>query len=252
VEKSLAVHRKVDVFLNTPFLESSDGNSNTGTIPLFAPSEAELGQKSYKQLQTIAKRTGACKANVKYEEMLTKLCLFYEARANQPWPACGAIVFRDIEFSYSPALPSALRLDRLDIGSGEKLGIVGPPGSGKSTFVNLLFRLGPLTSGSIFIDGVDISHLNLDVLRRSIGIVPQEPTLFRGTLFENLGNSSNSDEEVLTALQMFGFTVSKDALHIEISESLSMGQKQIIAAARALLRKPKVPLNINVGLFCIL
>jgi ABC-type multidrug transport system fused ATPase/permease subunit len=242
VERSLGEHRKVDRFVCTSYVEELAESGNC-TLPseVAAFTSHDLEQKPYKTLQALAKETVACKANLAKAEMVVRLSAYYASRVwTRKWPVSGAIRFSNTKFAYSPTAPVALQLDRLDIASGEKVGIVGPPGAGKSTFVNLLFRLGPLTGGSIWIDNVDISTLSLDFLRGSIAIVPQEPTIFRGTLLENLGGAAVTSKDALAVLGAFGFVASEESLHAQVSDSLSLGQKQIVAAGRALLRQPKV------------
>ncbi|KAJ2536595.1 Multidrug resistance-associated protein 1 [Coemansia sp. RSA 1935] len=103
------------------------------------------------------------------------------------WPTRGEIVFKDFSMQYREDLPFALRKINLEIRPGEKIGIVGRTGAGKSTLAKSLFRLNDLnTSGSITIDDIDIHTLNVTEQRPRLGIIPQESTLFSGSLRENL------------------------------------------------------------------
>jgi len=165
------------------------------------------------------------------------------------WPRHGAISFQEISFRYAPHTPLALRRFSADIHGGEKVGVVGPTGSGKSTLMNLLFRLGPLTGvppgsgGSVVIDGVDIASLKLDCLRGLLGVVPQDPVIFSGSLRDNMGGEAFNDAAVLTTLNACGLQklASPAALGRELLASdLSLGEMQLLTAARALVRHPKI------------
>jgi ABC-type multidrug transport system fused ATPase/permease subunit len=164
------------------------------------------------------------------------------------WPKDGAITFCDASFRYFPHGPFALQNATVEIKPGERVGIVGPTGAGKSTFVKLLLRLGPLSgsttrsAGSVRVDGIDIATLPLRALREAIGVVPQEPMIFEDTLKHNLGGDSENDADALQALAACGLNKLSVAglLHEPLSKDLSVGEKQLLAAARVLLRKPRV------------
>lgn len=169
--------------------------------------------------------------------------------APSTWPTCGAISFQDVSFRYAPHSPLALRGFCADIRGGEKVGVVGPTGSGKSTLMNLLFRLGPIagvapgSGGSVVIDGIDIASLRLDCLRSLIGIVPQDPVIFSGSLKANMGGDNTTDAAVLTTLTACGLQklTSSMALSKELLASdLSLGEMQLLTAARALVRHPRI------------
>ncbi|SPO20406.1 probable YOR1 - ABC transporter [Ustilago trichophora] len=104
----------------------------------------------------------------------------------ESWPEEGRISFKDVWLSYRPGLPSVLKGISFDVGSGEKVGIVGRTGAGKSSLLTALLRLVELSKGSIEIDGVDVGNIGLEDLRRKLAILPQEPLLFSGTLRSNL------------------------------------------------------------------
>jgi len=169
--------------------------------------------------------------------------------APRAWPVHGAVSFQEVSFRYAPHTPLALRCFSVDVHGGEKVGVIGPTGSGKSTLLNLLFRLGPLTGvapdsgGSVVIDGVDIASLRLECLRKALGVVPQEPVTFKGSLKANLGGRGITDAAALAALTACGLQklASATALRKELSASdLSVGEVQLLAAARALVRRPKI------------
>ena len=104
----------------------------------------------------------------------------------ESWPEEGRISFKDIWLSYRPGLPAVLKGISFEVGSGEKVGIVGRTGAGKSSLLTALLRLVELDKGSIEIDGVDVGNIGLEDLRRKLAILPQEPLLFSGTLRTNL------------------------------------------------------------------
>ncbi|KAF8460897.1 ABC multidrug transporter [Kalaharituber pfeilii] len=168
------------------------------------------------------------------------------------WPSAGAIEFRDVEMRYRPGLPLVLQGVNLDIKGGERIGIVGRTGAGKSSVMSALFRLVELENGSIWIDGVDIKTLGLHDLRSKLAIIPQDPTLFRGTVRSNLDPfDQHTDEELWAALRRSylvddhgpedsdgKITLSTPVL--DAGENFSLGQRQLMALARALVRNSRI------------
>lgn len=102
------------------------------------------------------------------------------------WPDNGVIKFNKVELAYRPGLPLVLREVDFTVRPGEKVGIVGRTGAGKSSLLQALFRTVELQGGSIEIDGVDISKMGLQTLRNNLALVPQDTTLFMGTIRDNL------------------------------------------------------------------
>ena len=92
-----------------------------------------------------------------------------------PWPSKGQVELKDVVLKYRPELPAVLKGLSMSVRPGEKIGIVGRTGAGKSSIMTTLYRLVELTAGSIFIDGVDISKVGLNDLRRGLAIIPQDP-----------------------------------------------------------------------------
>ena len=159
----------------------------------------------------------------------------------------GAIEFRHLNFRYGET--EVLRDISLNIPAGSSLAIVGPTGSGKSTLVNLLSRLFEAPHGALLIDGRPVRDYPLAVLRRNIGMVPQETFLFSDTIRENLsfGAPQASAEEMLEAaeaahirLEFEEFPQGFETMVGERGVTLSGGQKQRAAIARALLRRPAI------------
>lgn len=162
----------------------------------------------------------------------------------------GKLEFKDISFSYPDSTGDPVISNiNLKIQNGLTVGILGQTGSGKSTFVNLIPRLYDVTKGEILIDGVNIKDIELDYLRKEIGIVLQKAVLFSGTIKENIkwGNPDATDEEVIKAAknaQAYDFIMELpdkfDTVLGQMGVNLSGGQKQRISIARTLLKNPKI------------
>ncbi|KAL2920007.1 hypothetical protein HK105_200073 [Polyrhizophydium stewartii] len=165
------------------------------------------------------------------------------------WPTAGAVAIRGLEIRYPSRPDHAVIQDlSLDIQPGEKVGVVGRTGSGKSTLMTALFRIMEASKGSIAIDGIDIASLGLKTLRSRLQIIPQDPVLFKGTVRSNLDFAGKyTDNELWAALDLVGlrdFVGSLDGkLDAAIDENganLSMGQRQLMCLCKAILAKPKV------------
>ncbi|POM75559.1 ABC Superfamily [Phytophthora palmivora] len=164
------------------------------------------------------------------------------------WPSEGAIKFDNLCLKYRPELPLVLRGVTMDINGGEKVGICGRTGAGKSSLMIALFRICEFERGSVAIDGLDISRLKLHNLRRSLAIIPQDPVLFSGPLRENLDPFGEySDAEIWAVLQQVHMAESLAkwgaGLDFEVSEcgdNLSVGQRQLVCIGRALLKNGKI------------
>ncbi|KAG7839730.1 hypothetical protein KL942_003341 [Ogataea angusta] len=188
------------------------------------------------------------------------------------WPSNGVIDVQDICIRYSPELPRVIDNVSFHVNAGEKIGVVGRTGAGKSTIITSFFRFVDLESGSIKIDGLDISKIGLKSLRKGLTIIPQDPTLFSGTIRSNLDIFGEyGDLQMFEALrrvnlisiedyqrivdrngaavadetaQARGDNVNKfldlDSTVSEGGGNLSQGERQLLCLARSILKMPKI------------
>ncbi|SEL68940.1 ABC transporter ATP-binding protein [Streptacidiphilus jiangxiensis] len=163
--------------------------------------------------------------------------------------ARGFLELRAAEFRYPGAEEAVLRDISFTARPGETTAIIGSTGSGKTTLINLIPRLSDVTDGSVLVDGVDVRSLDEALLARTIGLVPQKPYLFSGTVASNLryGNPEATDEDLWAALEtaqardfVSKFAEGLDAPIAQGGTNVSGGQRQRLAIARALVRKPEV------------
>jgi ATP-binding cassette subfamily B protein len=161
----------------------------------------------------------------------------------------GDIEFRNVSFRYSDVLPNVLNNINLKIPVGSTLAIVGHTGSGKTTLINLIPRLYDTTDGEVYIDGVNIKKIPLDVLRKNIGLVPQESFLFSDTIFNNIGYGlkevSKAKVIEVSKIAQFDkdvetFPHGYETIVGERGITFSGGQKQRACLARALAIEPKI------------
>lgn len=191
-----------------------------------------------------------------------------EKKQKAHWPHQGEIHFQNVVLKYRPELPPVLRDMSMSIQAGEKIGIVGRTGAGKSSVMTALYRLVELHSGVITIDGVDISQIGLTDLRSKLAIIPQDPVLFSGTLRSNLdpfalhddarlwdalkrsylvdqnGPSSHHEEDLPSGAQtpssVHGPRLTLDSVVEDEGGNLSIGQRSLVSLARALVLDTKI------------
>ncbi|CAI7891880.1 unnamed protein product, partial [Closterium sp. NIES-54] len=164
------------------------------------------------------------------------------------WPHQGRVEFDSLQVQYRPDLPMVLKGVTLTIPGGNKVGIVGRTGSGKSTLVAALFRLVEPAGGRVVIDDVDIGSIGLGDLRGRLAIIPQDPTLFQGSIRMNLDPAGEySDAQIWEALDrcqlgdtVKGMEAKLDAQVVEGGENWSVGQRQLFCLGRALLKNSRI------------
>jgi subfamily B ATP-binding cassette protein MsbA len=168
-------------------------------------------------------------------------------------PVRGEVELKNVSFAYGNGLPEVLSDVSLRIAPGEVVALVGPSGAGKTTIASLIPRFWDVTSGSIKVDGHDVRSLSLDDLRGSIGMVPQEPALFSGTVRENIAYALSDDGYIPSEEEIHGAARAAHAIEFidrlvegfdtlvgERGVKLSGGQRQRLAIARVFLKNPAI------------
>jgi len=163
------------------------------------------------------------------------------------WPNKGKIKFENYSVKYRPNTEIVLKNLNIEINSKEKIGVVGRTGSGKSTICLCLFRILEPLEGTIYIDDIDIKNIGLDILRKNITIIPQDPCLFEGTLKFNIDPFDEiNNYDIIKILKEIGFEYTEndneimDKMIEQNGNNLSVGEKQLVCIARAIIRKSKI------------
>ncbi|TGJ86167.1 hypothetical protein E0Z10_g2566 [Xylaria hypoxylon] len=225
-----------------------------GLVLSYILSIVQMLQFSVRQLAEVENGMNAVERLLHYGTQLEEEAPEHTVDVRPSWPENGEIVFENVEMRYRENLPLVLKGLSMHVKGGERIGIVGRTGAGKSSIMSTLFRLVEISGGHITIDGIDIATIGLHDLRSRLAIIPQDPTLFRGTVRSNLDPfSEHSDLELWSALRQADL-VSVDAgpndkdpgrIHLDsvVEEeglNFSLGQRQLMALARALVRGSRI------------
>lgn len=168
--------------------------------------------------------------------------------AQLEWPSTGSILFDKVSFRYQPRGDLVLRSLSFSVAGGQKIGVVGRTGAGKSSLAMALFRISELTSGRVLIDGVDVATIGLKTLREKLSIIPQSPVLFKGSLRAYLDPFDEfTDDQLWASIREVGLTqrIAEDKRKLamiveENGENFSVGERQMLCMARTLLRHSRI------------
>lgn len=230
--------------------------SISGLILSYILSIVQLIQFTVRQLAEMENAMNATERIHYYGNELAEEPPLHLADVPSSWPHKGEIIFNEVQMRYREGLPLVLQGLNMTVAGGERIGIVGRTGAGKSSIMSALFRLVELSSGSISIDGVNIATVGLEDLRTRLAIIPQDPTLFRGTVRSNLDPfHEHTDLELWSALRQSDLVegdadtgadasvhgrIHLDAVVEEEGLNFSLGQRQLMALARALVRGSQI------------
>ncbi|KAG8666303.1 ATP-binding cassette transporter yor1 [Fusarium poae] len=230
-----------------------------GLVLSYILSIVGMMQFSVRQLAEVENAMNAVERLYYYGTELEEEAPSHTVEVRKSWPEKGEIVFDNVEMRYRAGLPLVLSGLTMHVKGGERIGIVGRTGAGKSSIMSTLFRLVEISGGKITIDGLDISTLGLHDLRSRLAIIPQDPTLFRGTVRSNLDPfNEHTDLELWYALRKADLvpadaetpedarrTNDPSRIHLDTAVeedglNFSLGQRQLMALARALVRGAQI------------
>ena len=231
------------------YLQQSGVAGITGTAVAFL-SYMTLFSAPLTQLSVIVQNLAQVSANLErvFETIDTPPSIADDAESVELGDVQGTVDFEDVTFCYEEGLNILEHFD-LHVRPGETIALVGPTGAGKTTVINLMTRFYDVKSGAVKIDGVDVRHIKLHSLRRKVGVLMQDPFLFKGTVMENIryGRPDATDEECIAAAKAIFADECimrlQDGYYTQLAEQgegLSAGEKQLISFARIILKDPSV------------
>ncbi|CAN9181785.1 unnamed protein product [Alternaria alternata] len=227
--------------------------SIAGLVLSYILTIVQMIQFTVRQLAEVENNMNSTERIHHYGSQLEEEAPLHMGEVRPTWPEHGEIVFDKVEMRYRDGLPLVLKGLSMHVRAGERIGVVGRTGAGKSSIMSALFRLQELSGGSIVIDGVDIGKIGLHDLRSKLAIIPQDPTLFKGTIRSNLDPfHEHSDLELWSALRQADLVSNEqtmddhsgrihlDSVVEEEGLNFSLGQRQLMALARALVRGSQI------------